>query len=426
MTGFIRTLSIPAAAESKAGVVARYLWGMFLIAALVRIAALLVPHTIELGHNATQLYLPTAQRILAGQGFNDAATREFSMTGPGYSYFLASLFLLFGPNLFVVRLVQALMDAGSAVLVFLLAERLAGRKVAILAFIGYTFYPLAIHYTQQINSESVFTLVQMGVVWVVLEAVRRRQARWYLLAGVLFGVAALIRSTPLVLPFLLLPVVAAAGQWKPKAWAQGALVIAVTLSMVLVWGIRNQRVLGEFILLQTNSGSTFCHGADARTWTIDGRLAYHEPIMKSLEPRGIVKPTTGLERDIDKWYWKAGIELYRIKLEQDPLSLVGFFLQKSARIWYASEAGHSGRLLGAIHFPLAALMLLGILARRREIRNLDVVMVGVIGLYVALDILTLPMIRYLAPVMPLILIYASIGLLAIIGSFRSIGACRRG
>ena len=50
--------------------------------------------------------------------------------------------------------------------------------MAILAFIGYTFYALAIHYTQQINSESLFSLVQMGVVWVVLEALRRRQARW--------------------------------------------------------------------------------------------------------------------------------------------------------------------------------------------------------------------------------------------------------
>jgi 4-amino-4-deoxy-L-arabinose transferase-like glycosyltransferase len=406
-----RTLAAPAAPQAKTGTWGRHVAAMFLAALLVRLAALLIPHAIPVGDNALDIYLPSAQRILDGLGFNDATTREFSAVGPGYSYLLAGLFAVFGQNLFVARAAQALMDAGTAVFVFLLAERLACRRTAVAAFIGYALYPLAIHYTQQINSESLFTFAQAGALWVLCEALRRREARWFVLAGILFGLTALIRSSALVLALALVPIVALTPREKLRGLAHAAALTAVALALVLTWGIRNHRVLGDFILLQTNSGSTFCHGADERTWTLAGRVAYHEPIVRSLEPRGILKPTSGRESEIDRWYWKAGIELYRIMWEQSPVSVGIFFLKKCLRVWYATEVGHSGPILGLIHFPLLGLMLCGIMARRRAIKVLDLALLITIGLYVAIDVLTLPMIRYLAPVMPYIIIYASVGVL---------------
>ena len=79
------------------------------------------------------VYVDMARRILSGQLASDCCTH-----GPGYSLFLALVFFFTGEgNLFGVKLVQAVVDTLTGVLLYITAKRVFGRKTACSHFLSF-------------------------------------------------------------------------------------------------------------------------------------------------------------------------------------------------------------------------------------------------------------------------------------------------
>src|SRR5207245_314162 len=113
-----------------------------------------------------------------------ARWRPATLHPPGYSLFLLILYRIFGPPMTLwARIVQALADAASCLLVFQIGRRLAGPRVGWFAAVGTALFPpLAYLVTSRVAdawTPALFTLV----FWLYLRALETGRVRWWAAAG---------------------------------------------------------------------------------------------------------------------------------------------------------------------------------------------------------------------------------------------------
>src|SRR3989344_4827898 len=130
-------------------------------------------------------YVQLANSMLQGQFALPSGT-EYLRT-PGYPALLA-LVLLVAHTLLVVPLIQIAFTAATVALIYLLGVRYFSRPVAIVAATLYMIDPIAMYAAWTPQSESLFMLLFVGVVYVL--GIRRGRA-WvpFLVAGFLFALA---------------------------------------------------------------------------------------------------------------------------------------------------------------------------------------------------------------------------------------------
>ncbi|HSH37748.1 MAG TPA: tetratricopeptide repeat protein [Chthoniobacterales bacterium] len=224
-------------------------------------------------------YHDWAQRILRGEWTDYRAFYGL----PLYAYLLAGLYSLAGVNPFVPGVLQACLEAGTALILFKLGERIfrkpepaaaelqpstensipllnSGTAIGLLAAIGWAFYLPAQSYSVILMPAAWLVFVFWFVVWQVLRRDEIPPARWFFFHGVLIGVTAMGIATVLFL--LPLIVCAAAVRWKCDSVALGRLRIG-TATVLLGAGfamgtspawLHNRFVAGDPVFLSAHSG----------------------------------------------------------------------------------------------------------------------------------------------------------------------------
>jgi 4-amino-4-deoxy-L-arabinose transferase-like glycosyltransferase len=195
---------------------------------------------------------------------------------------LAGVYALFGVTarrFFWARFVQAVIGAFLAPLTYLLAEKLLGKgddpesdkkrqRVARIAACVVAFYPMLLLYPLALATENLFFPLVLLSLLVTLIAAEKGSLKWFLLAGVLFGLTALTRSV------VSLAGVAAAGwAWFMAKQRKGALLLGLAmLATVTPWVIRNSLLYGHFTWIETSMGYNLYigyHPKSTGTFTVD-------------------------------------------------------------------------------------------------------------------------------------------------------------
>ncbi|HTX30876.1 MAG TPA: glycosyltransferase family 39 protein [Solirubrobacteraceae bacterium] len=178
---------------------------------------------------------------------------------PAYPFLLAAVYVFAGhPDPAAGRLVGACLGLASVALITLIAFRLWGRRVAMVALgIAAVAPPLVVLSTALISEALVVPLILAAVLAALEARTSPRPIRWAILTGVLVGLAALTRTNALILliPFALafLPHTA----WRrPRSWVAPAVVILAAGLTIAPWTIRNAVVFGRFIPISDESGYT--------------------------------------------------------------------------------------------------------------------------------------------------------------------------
>ena len=96
---------------------------------------------------------------------------------PGYFWFLAAGFRLGGFHLFPIQVAQCVLEAGTAVLVALLARRAAGPKLGLLAGLAYAFYWPSVEQPSRTMTENLHTFLLVAAFAAVIGARPARDAR---------------------------------------------------------------------------------------------------------------------------------------------------------------------------------------------------------------------------------------------------------
>jgi 4-amino-4-deoxy-L-arabinose transferase-like glycosyltransferase len=368
----------------------------------------------------------TAASIAAGHGYPPTNRAPgggpSAFRPPGYPVFLGAVYAVAGhEDPAVGRLAGAFLGTLSVALIGLIALRLWGKRVAMLALaIAAVAPPLVILGTALI-SEALFVPLVLAAVATALEARRRRRRyRWVIATGVLVGLAALTRTNGLI---LLLPFVLAVAPERSRrrigAWApSGALVLAAVLTIV-PWTTRNWITLHAFVPISDEIGYTL-----AGTYNQVSRADRQSPAVWIEAEHGASPEYARILSEARRERWNEVTYGDRLQaaaisdIERDPSYVLKVAYWNAVRMFHLGELTLAAKnlhdtdiprgpaVLEVSSFPLLAVLALGGLVTRRARRAPR--WLWLIPLCLATSILVTGFIRFRAPIDPFLVMLAAL------------------
>jgi 4-amino-4-deoxy-L-arabinose transferase-like glycosyltransferase len=213
-----------------------------------------------------EYYQATALSLARGQGysvdFSDAygfqpGGEATAFWPPGYSWFLALDYRLFGEGVGTARTANAVVSALTVIPVYFIGRRLFGAAAGVAGAAIAAFLPSLVFWAPVLLSDTFFALLFASIVALLLHALRPNLTPRLVpvvLAGLLIGFAALVRGQALVLlPAVVLWWLLAGVRPRAVLVAGSALLVAAVL-VVAPWSVRNLRVMDSPMLLSANFG----------------------------------------------------------------------------------------------------------------------------------------------------------------------------
>ena len=385
---------------------------LFAFSLLVRLLILAIVPTPALDDSA-QVYLRAAHLLMDGKGFSDPAFPVYNP--PLYPVFIAASLSFLGADQISVSIVQALVDSFTTILVYLVMREIFDVEAALLSAILISLYPFSLYLTNSIASEPLFTFFLSGFVLCCVYAVRSIKWRYYSVAGVLLGLATMTRGTTQFVPFMVPVLLILLGKgWRDAAVPYLALCLSFGL-VILPWTVRNYVVLNDIIPVATGGGIVVLMGSSEKFLTIDGKP---EMYLSHVPPAG------GKPSQNDRFYTRAGLERHLAHLQADPVDFVKFMAKKLARLWYATESGANHALILLSQLPIYLFALLGVIFARMKGITLAWIPICMVAYFVVLHWLSLPLFRYMIPIMPLLIGLAAFAIVTIKKDWMHFGGAR--
>ena len=358
----------------------------------------------SLAESDAPTYYVLADNLLDGTGYRYSAEEDpTARRTPGYPLFLASVFKVAGRNFNAVRAVQCVLDTASVYLVFAVCVIIFGSfAAALLAALAYALYPPAVQGATYIKTETLYTFLLLAFTLTCLEGMRHRRGVLFAASGIFFGLATLTRPGALPLPFVLLVI---AIVWRRDLWT-GFLILAIAFSLAMLpWGLRNNRDMGKFIPTSTLVGGNLYKGNHLPTqgayfMSTDSLLT--REIREQIEGAGEVKRDSILQA-----------EAIRMIGSQKARTLA-LAAKKIPRLWlnlgYGRKPSTKSLAIAGLHAAFLLLGLYGLAATPAGARYLSLVPVTTIALSTILYLAVAAEVRFVFPLIPLLLPYSAYGL----------------
>jgi 4-amino-4-deoxy-L-arabinose transferase-like glycosyltransferase len=251
--------------EDRSPPIARFAEAGWIVPAIFALALslrlLLILTLPQAPYSDGAFYFDRALGLVDGQGYSEAGLPT-AYWPIGYPALLAGSMLVFGKSLASAMIINLVSAAVILWLVLWFGRRLGGELAGRSAALLYALYPAHIAYTGAVLSETSYTAVAMAAFALLIA--RRRDWRGLLIAGLLFGVATLMRPQSMLFPVgALIALLVTIRDYRWQDAAKAFLIIHIALfATVLPWSLRNQRVMGDFVLVSTNGGSSMLTGAN--------------------------------------------------------------------------------------------------------------------------------------------------------------------
>ncbi len=340
---------------------------------------------------------------------------------PLYPHFLALIYRLFGHGAAAVVWVQFALGLAALVPAYRLGERWFGERAALAGVWIAACYPLRIFFEAELLDVTLFAFLFLAATWQLWRALERREKARVLLAGLLYGAAALTRPNVL----LALPLIAAGFAcalrvgWRrlPALGLAGGLGVAIALAPAAV---HNWRAEGVLMPVAANGGVNFYLGNQRGTTGLT-------PVPPGLRwEQTMVRPLHAGRFSLsaqDRWWYARAAE----EIRAAPRAWALLLAKKSALFLNAAESGNNKALghFTAVSVPvrhyrwwfgaLICLALPGLAARPGGFVGFASVLAG-FGVSVVLFFVSE---RYRLPLVPLLAPAAAAGAGALFAALRA-------
>jgi len=262
--------------------------------------------------------------------------------GPGYSYFLAALNVLFGPELASVRWGLALLGALNCAGLALLAQRVFPSRWALLAGFVTAFHGTLVLFDAEPLFPTLLITLQIPVLWILSEA--EPKPLRLLLAGLCMGLAALVHPVYLV-PGTLLTF------WRARIRRRQAALFALGIVLAIA-PITLQNVLqrGQAVLISWSGGINVYVGNQPGFDQSTGQSsAAWGRVLKTTLAAGIEE-----EQQRDAAYYRLAWQ----QLMHDPIAALRMLVEKTSVLLSPVETSNNLRVyeMRDDSWPLRALM----------------------------------------------------------------------
>ncbi len=365
-----------------------------------------VPRSLDESDAPT--YFELADNLLDGTGYRySAAEPPTARRTPGYPVFLALVFKLAGRDFNAVRIGQCVLDAASTYLVFAICLLIFGNCAAgLVAALAYALYPPAVLGATYILSETLYALLMLLFVFTCLQGMRSRRYALFAVSGIFFGLATLTRPGALPLPLVLLVI---AVVWKRDLY-KGFLILAFAFSLAMMpWGLRNKRDLGKFITTSTLVGGNLYKGNHLPTqgaYLLSVDSLFTDDIRLKIDGAGEVERDSILRAEAMKTITSHKAETIVLAVKKIP------------RLWfnlgYGRKPSNKSLAIAGLHAAFLLLGAYGLARTPAAARYLNMVPVTTIVLSTILYLSVAAVVRFVFPLIPLVLPYSAYGLVSVI------------
>ncbi|HEX7479663.1 MAG TPA: glycosyltransferase family 39 protein [Polyangiales bacterium] len=208
-------------------------------------------------------YHALAKAIAEGRGYVEPTGAPAGLWPVGYPALLAAVYVVFGPHYLVSYLANIALGVALVAGTYRFAQELFGERAGALAGLLVALHPTLVMHTTMFASEAPFMAGLIWLCWLLLRVAKSGVAwPWAApVAGVAIGLLVYVRPTAQVLllclpgfgllfhRFRLLPLLLAT-----------AVVVACAITLLIPWGVRNQRAFGVFSLTSLNGGENIWAG----------------------------------------------------------------------------------------------------------------------------------------------------------------------
>jgi len=391
---------------------------VLLVAAAARIALLIYAH----GHPQafdfpdSRRYLAVARNLRAGLGPIDSPKIRAG-TDPLYPLMLAiGPSLGFGSDDALMefgRIVCSMFGLIGVALLAALARRMFDDATALLAAILLAIDPILMFFNATTLTDVPYCTLLIAALAAMQQLRAGGRTRWAITTGILLGLGALLRSTSLFLPLLLIPALAfrCQGGWA-RAGRQMAIVAATYAATLTPVVIRQHQLSGGWHLpTRTCGGASLLEAFGP--WADGGpgmdRIAYPPPL-----------PAGADEWRRDQICRQAAFDWIR----QNPGRSIELALAKARRTWGISihAADQRTSLRQAIAWltvtPVFALALAGTYLLRRRVELLFLLLAPAVY-FTLIHMVFVGSIRYRLPAVPMLFVLASTAIVATVRARRA-------
>lgn len=206
---------------------------------------------------------------------------------PGVAFLVRLGVELFGVNALGVRSMAVLANLGGALIVIILAQRHGGEHAAFRAALILACMPILTNWLMLATPDTALFLTAMAVLLLVDNALRAppRSAaslRWWLLSGVMLGLAALSKELAILLPIGVVVACLTHQQLRPRLTEPGpylaCLATAVVIAPLVVWNHDHGWVLLQFAL-QRGLGAEHGSAAGRELEYFGGQAGLVSPLL---------------------------------------------------------------------------------------------------------------------------------------------------
>ncbi|MEW6618086.1 MAG: glycosyltransferase family 39 protein [bacterium] len=308
----------------------------YIIAGILIFAFILrLIHLFQMQSNYPEFYSPNPGTDM---GMYDKAAMEIvhgnPIKGPFYYnplyyYFLALNYYLFGHNLFIIRLIQALLGIITGILTYFIAKKIFNEKVAIISLLLYALCGYLIYYEGVLLSISLTTFLCVASIWFFFQAREKKSNKRFIIGGMLLGLATLSQpNTILFLPFVLLWILLELKEDVIKRRLQRcAIVLLACFAAISPITIKNYLDSGRFVLITTSGSFNFWLGNHEHS---SGWFDFFDRDLERLEEN----------KKSDKKINDVYIEDVIRFIKKDPLDYLKLFIKKILLFWGEWDIPH--------------------------------------------------------------------------------------
>lgn len=233
-------------------------------ALVIRLAFVLAVRPVPVSDFAW--YYDRAIGIAGGAGFT-LQGHPTALWPLGWPYFLAGVVWLFGPSVLAGEIVQAILNALTAGVVFLIGRSLFNRACGVAAGAAYALLPSAVEWCATLASEPLYTLLWALSTYIWVSRPFDRLGA-FAISGALLGAAALVRPSALLFWLILLAYAFAVRSERKhlrKAIAAVGVTALCTALVVTPAIVRNYHVFGTLVIISNNGGLSLYEGNNAHS-----------------------------------------------------------------------------------------------------------------------------------------------------------------
>ncbi len=412
------------------------LWVLVAAAGVLRVFYLLeyraeVPF-LDVPISDSAYYQAWAERVASGEGYGP---RPFYMA-PLYPTLLGLLYRVTGPRPEVVAYVQCALGLLNLWLVARLGRRVAGPWAGLLGAVLLTLYAPVLFLETKILTETLtITLLLLALLAGsrAFEVGSRSRPWWFLVSGVLGGLACLARPNLLALPVLVgLWVAVRAIRGHPVAPARFLALAAAGLVLTLApVTVRNAVVGHDLVPISSNGGIVFAQGNHPAATGISTILPGFTPRIEEQQEQELRIASEALGREVrpsqSSAFWlRKGLSF----AWEDPVGVARLWLRKAAWSLHAREPrdvytldleAEIIPLMNFLFVPFPVIFGLAIFGAVRRPRpwppGATLSWLGVAAVGATLVVFSMSF-RYRVPAVPILAPFAGFGLLRLAGSLR--------